>query len=53
MLFYLQSHSVYYFCQARPNLIILEASIPAVPVGKQKNFQENYSVCAATTATFD
>lgn len=48
--------SVYYFYQASLNLVILETSIPAVPVQKQNNFltlvQEKYSACSVT-ATFD
>lgn len=37
-LFYLPSHSIYYFYQDSLGLVTLETSIPVVPVWKQKNF---------------
>lgn len=38
MLFYLPSHSIYYFYQDNLGLVTLETSIPVVPVRKQNNF---------------
>lgn len=55
-LLYLQSHYIYYFYQASLNLVVLDTSIPAVPAWKQKHFLtllQEYSACAATTASFD